>query len=333
MREPNARGKACPLKAFAAAGSARRRFLQQAAAGALLAGLSPLGSLCAAASRLDAGAPSATALGAARHRAAHQILDYPRVLDDPYALRMLGPGGEHALRGELVQRQLAVSRGFRAAIVLRSRFADDAFAAAVRRGVHQHVVLGAGLDTFAWRNPYPEGLLRIFEVDHPATQVWKRAQLREMDLGVPGSLSFAPVDFERESLAEGLARAGFRRDRPAFFSWLGVAVYLSEAAVMQTLGFVASLAPQSEIVFDFSLPASALDERQRLVRAQAAAGVARLGEPWKTFFEPAALGEKLRSIGFAQAQALSPAQANRRYFDGRSDGLQAGSAHLMAARV
>jgi methyltransferase (TIGR00027 family) len=199
--------------------------------------------------------------------------------------------------------------------------------------VYQYVVLGAGLDTFAYRNAYPENLLRIFEVDHPATQAWKRARLGEMNIPLPHSLRFVPVDFERQSLSAELARAGFRRDRPAFFSWLGVVVYLSEAAVMDTLGYVASLAPASEVVFEFSLPASALDERRQRSRAASAAYAAQLGEPWKTFFEPAALIERLQAMGYAQTTLLAPADANRRYFAGRADGLRAGGVHLMAASV
>jgi methyltransferase (TIGR00027 family) len=314
-------------------GIGRRGFLKCAAAGAMWSGLTPLGGSASAASRMDAGAPSETALGAAKQRAAHQILEYPFILHDPYALRMLGRGGETALRAVLPQYQLPAARSMRAAIVLRSRYADDRFSDAVRRGARQYVVLGAGLDTFAYRNQYPDNLLKIFEVDHPATQTWKRARLGEMDIAVPPSLAFAPVDFERESLADGLARAGFRCDRPAFFSWLGVAVYLSEAAVMDTLRYVASLAPKSEVVFDFSVPASSLDERRQRSREASAAHAAKLGEPWITFFEPPALTARLQATGFAETALLSPRDANRRYFDGRTDGFRVGGVHVMAARV
>ena len=316
-------------------GNGRRDFLTRIAAGASLAGLAQLGvaGTAWAATRMDAGAPSETALGAAKLRAVHQILEYPRILHDPFALPILGPGGEAELRAVLAQYQLPFPRGMRAAMVLRSRYADDRFYAATRRGVRQYVVLGAGLDTFAYRNQYPDHMLQVFEIDHPATQAWKRARLREMHIPVPVSLRFAPVDFERQSLAEELSRAGFRRDRPAFFSWLGVSMYLTEGAVMATLRFVASLAPGSEIVFDFTVPASSRSPAGQAARAAAAAYVAKLGEPWITFFEPPALIERLQKSGFGQTEFLAPAEANRRYFAGRSDGFRAAGSHLMAALV
>ena len=312
--------------------SDRRAFLMQVAAGMAGAGLASATRGAFAAGRMDAGEPSATALGTAQSRAAHQILEYPRILDDPFALPMLGPGGEAELRAALPRYQLPGPRSMRAHVVLRSRYADDRFGDAVQRGVRQYVVLGAGLDTFAYRNQYPEYLLRVFEIDHPATQAWKRARLRAMGIAIPRSLTFAPVNFERESLADALARAGFRRERPAFFSWLGVTMYLSDAAVTQTLRYVASVAPGSEIVFDFGIPPSAMNEVQQRRRGIAAQRVAKLGEPWISHFEPAELVERLRKLGFSEATHFGPAEANRRYFAGRTDGFRAGG-HLIAALV
>jgi methyltransferase (TIGR00027 family) len=282
---------------------------------------------------MDTGAPSATALGAARLRAVHQILEYPRVLHDPYAIRILGPGAETELRAELAKYQESRTRGLRAGMVLRSRYSDDRFHAALARGVRQYVVLGAGLDTFAWRNFYPEHLLRIFEIDHPATQAWKRARLAEMGMAVPQALTFAPVDFERESLSDGLARAGFRADQPAFFSWLGVAIYLSEEAIMQTLRTITAGVPESEVVFDFTLPSSNLSKWARRRRAESAAAVARLGEPWVTFFTPEAIAARLREAGFSAITVLGPKDANRLYFAARSDGFEVRGSHQAAAIV
>lgn len=306
----------------------RRDFLVQVAAGAACAGLSSTSGKAFAAARMDAGEPSATALSVAKMRAVHQILEYPHILFDPFALPILGPGGEAELRAVLPWYQLPRARSQRANVVLRSRYADDRFREAVRRGVYQYVVLGAGLDTFAYRNQYPEQMLRVFEIDHPATQAWKRARLRQMGIAVPRSLTFAPVDFERESLGHGLARAGFRRECPAFFSWLGVTMYLSEAAVMETLRTIAAAAPRSEVVFDFVIARSTLSKEQQWRRAQ----LARLGEPWITFFEPAELVLRLRKLGFSETAFLGPQEANRRYFAGRTDGFRAGT-HLMAALV
>src|SRR6478752_8327811 len=172
------------------------------------------------------GQPSSTARGAAAYRAIHQRYEGAAIFRDPFALQIL----DEATRATLDEIVADPSRrGMRLFIVSRSRFSEDALAAGVARGTRQVVVLGAGLDTFALRNPFPD--VRVFEVDFPATQAWKRERLREAGLSVPDTLTFAPVDFERESLGDGLARAGFRNDRPAFFQWLGVTPYLTREAI------------------------------------------------------------------------------------------------------
>jgi methyltransferase (TIGR00027 family) len=321
------------MKPMRSRGVDRRGFLFRLAAGAGSAGLAQFGvsSTVLAAARMDSGAPSETALGAAKLRAVHQILEYPRVLHDPFALPILGLHGEAELRAALPQYQQPFPRAMRASMVLRSRYADDRFYAATRRGVRQYVVLGAGLDTFAYRNQYPEAMLKVYEVDHPATQAWKRSRLREMGISIPASLRFAPVDFERQSLGEELARAGFRRDQPAFFSWLGVSMYLTEPAVMQTLRYIASLAPSSEVVFDYMVPAHTLARQSS--RSAAAAYVAKLGEPWITFFEPRELAERLKAAGFAQNTLFGAQDANLAYFSGRTDGFRVNGSHLAAALV
>jgi methyltransferase (TIGR00027 family) len=196
--------------------------------------------------------------------------------------------------------------------------------------VHQYVILGAGLDTFAYRNPHPG--LRVFEVDHPATQSWKRARLDEAGITPPDSLIFAGVDFEKEALAGGLRRAGFRADERAFFSLLGVTIYLTEDAVMGTLKLVASLPPGSEIVFDYALPSAALSESERARREVLASRVGAIGEPWITYFDPPSLASAIRQLGFTHVEDLGPGEANDRYFKDRADGLRVGrSAHLMKA--
>ena len=171
---------------------------------------------------LVAGEPSRTARGAALQRAAHQILETPHVFDDPLALRIFGAEGVAWLGRNLENYRSAASRSMRAFLVVRSRYAEDELARAYARGVRQYVVLGAGLDTFAYRNPHRR--LKVFEVDHPSTQAWKRSRLQEQSIDIPRSLTFAPVDFETQTLASGLRAAGFRADRPAFFSWLGVTI-------------------------------------------------------------------------------------------------------------
>jgi methyltransferase (TIGR00027 family) len=174
-------------------------------------------------------------------RAAHQLLDDPKVFDDPVALRIIGKESASKLQADLHHVEaMPLSPYLRAFVAARSRYAEDELAAIVRRGVRQYVILGAGLDTFAYRNPYPEGVLHVFEVDHPTTQTWKRARLEEIGIALPGDLTFALVDFETQTLAEGLHSAGYDPGKRTFFSWLGVTEYLTTETVMAALRFIAS---------------------------------------------------------------------------------------------
>lgn len=280
------------------------------------------------------GQPSHTAQRVALRRAAHQLLDDPRVFDDPIALRIVGAESAAALRaapGSGVESRLAPY--LRASMAARSRYAEDQLALAVGRGVTQYVILGAGLDTFAYRNPHGD-VLRVFEVDHPATQTWKRARLAEAGIPLPRRLTFAPVDFERQSLADGLRAAAYDPERPAFFAWLGVTPYLTEAAVWQTLGWIAAAVPGSGVVFDYALAPHLLDVTRRRAFDLLAAHVAAAGEPWQTFFEPAGMQRELVAKGFTRIEDLGPDEVNARYFAGRTDGLRVGSlARLVCALV
>jgi len=281
---------------------------------------------------LEGGAPSLTARGAALQRAAHQLLEEPRIFDDPLALRILGAERVAWLGRNLDRYRRAGARAMRAFLVMRSRYAEDELARAVARGVRQYVVLGAGLDTFAYRNPHRR--LRVFEVDHPATQAWKRIQLKEQFIDVPPSLKFAPVDFERQTLAEGLKAAGFRTDQAAFFSWLGVVVYLSEAAVAETLHYVAARPRGSQLIFDFAPPEDSLSEPERTRRAASAARAAKKGEPWINFQDPGPLAARLRDAGFSSARSLGKEEMNENYFKDRVDGFRLyGSGWMMNAGV
>jgi methyltransferase (TIGR00027 family) len=260
------------------------------------------------------------------------VLESPRVFDDPLALRIFGAEGVRWLGHNLERYRTAASRGMRAFLAVRSRYAEDRLAEAYRRGTRQYVVLGAGLDTFAYRNPHRR--LRVFEVDFPATQKWKREMLAREDIAIPRSLTFAPVDFERQTLEQGLKAAGFRADRPAFFSWLGVTIYLSRDAIRETLAKIARGTRGSEIVFDFSAPPEAMGAAERRLHARRAALVARAGEPWVSYFEPGALASGLRTAGYGSALALDASALNERYFSGRADGFRlSGSGWMMAAHV
>jgi len=278
---------------------------------------------------LAEGKPSRTAQATANLRAAHQLLDQPKIFDDPLALRIIGAQAEAAVRGNLGRGSLATFRPF---VAVRSRYAEDELARAVQRGVRQYVILGAGLDTFAYRNPYPASRLRVFEVDHPATQAWKRARLQDAGIAVPESLTFASIDFETQTLAGGLRQAGFKADEPAFFSMLGVIVYLTRDAAMGTLRFVASLPSGSDIVFDYAMPPSALGEGDRKVHDDTTRPLVTRGEPWLSYFTPPTLAADLRGVGFTRVEDLGPDEIHDRYFKGRTDGLRLnGIARLVKA--
>jgi methyltransferase (TIGR00027 family) len=275
--------------------------------------------------------PSRTAMRVALRRAAHQLFDRPLVFDDPLALAIIGSTAAAALRNDPDAEHGRFARSLRAFMAVRSRIAEDALARAVCRGATQYVVLGAGLDTFAYRNPYPA--LRVFEVDYPATQEWKRRMLGEASIAIPSSLTFAPVDFERQTLAGGLALAGFDAHAPSFFSWLGVTMYLSDEAIASTLALVASTPDGGGLAFDYAVPRSSLGFMERLAFDAVARRVEAAGEPFRTFFDPAELRARLAQLGFTAIEDLGGDELNARYFSSRVDGLRVGGrlAHVMAA--
>lgn len=245
-------------------------------------------------------------------RAVHAVADgMPRVLDDPISARLVDRAAlDRALDGDNPG-----ARALRAHVVLRSRFAEERLEAAVRRGVQQCVILGAGFDTFAYRQPQWAHALRVFEVDHPASQRAKHDRLAAAGIAIPDNVTFVAINFKHTSLADGFAASDFDTDRPAFFSWLGVMMYLDEGAIDAVLRYVAARPAGSELAFSF---ASADPAASRAAEERATA----LGEPWLTRFEPAALEVKLRAHGFGSVALLQPADA-RGYFGERSDLLRA----------
>ena len=276
---------------------------------------------------------SATAQGTAMHRAAHQLLDHPAIFPDPLALRIIGKEAEMALRGGKSRHILPGATGLRAFLAVRSRFTEDCLGEAMARGSGQYVLLGAGLDTFAYRDAHDPARLRIFEVDRPATQEWKRGRLRDADIAVPGSVFYAPVDFERETIADGLARAGFDFATPSFFAWLGVVPYLTRDAVMDTLRFVAEKnCRSSEIVFDYPEPANTMGPAQRRAMRMLAARVSAVGEPFQTAFEPGEIKDALLACGFSRIEDMDTTALNARYCSARHDAFALrGTAHIVRA--
>jgi methyltransferase (TIGR00027 family) len=257
-------------------------------------------------------------------RAAHQLLDdEPKIFRDPCALGVTDGASRTEIEGRSSELLTPACKLLRSAIVLRSRYAEDELARAVEKGVEQYVLLGAGLDTFALRQPAHAASLRIFEVDQPATQRWKLQRLRSLGAKLPGNLAHVPVDLQLNALDEPLREAGFDRRKPAFFSWLGVTQYLDERAIQSTLRYIAGLAPGSGIAFSFNPPEDELDGLDLGEARAAAARAAAVGEPWRTRPTVAFLVNRLRTLGFRHIEHLHPAHAERLYFNDRKDGLRA----------
>lgn len=276
---------------------------------------------------MQVGEPSRTARAAAFHRAAHQVLEQGRIFADPLALRILGEDASVIARD--ADKHVA-GRAIRTFIAARSRFAEDALAAAYERGVRQLVVLGAGLDTYAYRGALRDRL-RIWEVDHPATQAWKRQRLADAGIPVPPALIFAPVDFERETLAQGLAAAGFDSRVASFFTWLGVVPYLTEVAVWSTLSFIASLTGGAQVVFDYADSPDSLTPEMRIAHERRAARVAAAGEVFRSYFERESLRVGLMGRGFREVEDLAPPQIAARYFPGRAASMPDKGGHVVRA--
>jgi methyltransferase (TIGR00027 family) len=277
---------------------------------------------------MRAGQPSFTARGAAAYRAFHQTHEGAVIFKDPFAVKILDDETRASVDQIVADSPLRPLRLF---IVARSRFSEDALAASVARGVRQVVVLGAGLDTFALRNPFAEQGVRVFEVDYPSTQAWKRERLSQAGVALPASLTFAPVDFERQGLAEGLAHAGFDRDRPAFFQWLGVVMYLTLEAISSTLDYVASI-PLSAVVFDYTEPFENHEPERRANLMGTAERAAARGEPWLSSFNPAELAALLRDKGFSDIEDLGIAELINRFSPVLGEGIRGGpGGHVMRA--
>jgi methyltransferase (TIGR00027 family) len=273
--------------------------------------------------------PSRTALMIARQRAAHQVLDHGSILNDPFAMKILREDEKDVLQFANKHPLASIGRLFTTA---RSRIAEDALAGAADRGVRQIVILGAGLDTFALRNPHGARQIRIYEVDHPLTQAWKRQRLAEAQIALPPRLIFVPVDFEREDVGEKLVAAGLQQTSPAFFTWLGVVPYLSEDAIGRTLDYMSSI-HNSEVVFDYMEPPEAFSEELRRLEEQRSEQLKKIGECSDSRFEPAGMKAILCSHGFCDIEDIGFQEIAAR-FGGTVHGLAPGHAgvHVVHAK-
>ncbi len=288
---------------------------------------------------MQTGQYSKTALAAAFYRAQHHLHDEPKLLDDPYAHRLLTPAEMAAFEDRRTRDGLeaglppgdphaVLARALRlttpASLVLaRARYSEDRLAMAVDRGVSQYVLIGAGLDTFAFRRADVRDRVQVFELDHPRSQAFKRARLAAAGLTDPPNLHFGVVDFERESVADALGRLPFRAEQPAIFSWLGVTMYLTRVAIDDTWRAVRTVAASgSELIFDFIHPqalSGAGSERGRKTLERARA----VGEPIITGLDPTTLEADLQATGWTLIEQLDPPEIQRRYLDTRTDGYRA----------
>ena len=265
---------------------------------------------------MQIGRASRTALRVAIRRAAHQVIDRPRVLEDPIAVRIIGTGYDR----DMERAMHHVARDFRLYMSVRSRYAEDRLAQQVAEGVQQYVILGAGLDTFAYRNPFPA--LCVFEVDYPATQQWKRELLAEAGIAIPPNLAFIALDLEHKSLAESLLEAGFNPAEPAFFGWLGVVPYLTLDAFRATLATIGRLPAGTAVSFDYAFPPETLSPKRRQVFDTLSKRVAAAGEPLQLFFTPEDLEKEAHAAGFSRIEEFDTDHMNDAYFNDRADGLK-----------
>lgn len=274
--------------------------------------------------------PSKTARGAAGYRAAHQTIDRAAVFCDPFARLILEP---EALAEADERAREPASRNTRLFMAARSRFADDCLASEVANGLRQVVVLGAGLDTFGLRNPYRDLGLKVFEVDAPTTQAWKRERLDVAKLRQPDELVWVPVDFETDDLMQKLSDTGFHEDRPAFYIWLGVTPYLRHETVFSLLDLLAK-SQNASIVFDYSEPIENYPPERRQAITAMAERVAAAGEPWVTLLDPSEVHSRLAAMGYAFIEDLGPGDVAARYYGHGHEASRGGTGpHLVHARV
>jgi methyltransferase (TIGR00027 family) len=272
---------------------------------------------------------SRTALNVARQRAAHQVLDHGSILCDPFAMKILPEDEKDVLEFANQHPLGSIGRLFTTA---RSRIAEDAFSRAVERGIRQVVILGAGLDTFALRNPHGARQIRIYEVDHPATQAWKRQRLAEAQIALPPALILVPVDFERDDVGEKLVAAGFQQSSPAFFTWLGVVPYLTQEAIGRTLDYMSSI-QHSEVVFDYLEPPEGSSDEVKQLETERTEQLKKIDERWVSRFEPSGIAAILRSHGFCSIEDINFEEIASRF--GRAvQGLAPGhaGAHVVHAK-
>jgi methyltransferase (TIGR00027 family) len=273
---------------------------------------------------MEVGSPSRTAIRTAIHRAAHFLIDDPpKILADLFARAFAGFSSDNEFLAVVDSYALPDFAAHRAMFALRNRYAEDQLTAAVASGTAQYVILGAGLDSFAYRCPDALRGLQIFEVDHPSSQAWKRARLAELGMEAPPTLRYVSIDFECETLTARLDAGGVDRKAKAFFSWLGVTQYLSRDAVLKALREIVSASVAgSEVVATFVVPTSILNRAESELLAAISERAASIGERWLSLFEPREMIALMEQAGFVDVCCFGPEDAARTYLAGRRDGLR-----------
>ena len=275
--------------------------------------------------RKRAKSKSATAVLSATIRAAHLRFHDSPVFEDSYALQMLPPfwravGSYRPLKWLVGDVVLGVYRPVYPSVVLRARYSEDQLLEAIGEGAGQYVILGAGFDTFSLRHRELADRVRIFEVDHPATQAVKRQRILKANGRMPSNLTLVAVDFEKDRLDGALVKAGFSSRTPAFFSWLGVTYYLTQEAIRDTLDRISAIsAPGSRIVFDWKIAKRMMSAEWKRLAERMERFAARLGEPMLTYFTPHALREMMAGHGYTEVEMIAPEEQRRRYLGGRTD--------------
>ncbi|MGE3611420.1 MAG: class I SAM-dependent methyltransferase [Bacteriovoracaceae bacterium] len=264
--------------------------------------------------------PDHTAIRVALWRAMHVQCDSsPYVFEDELGLKLANPDENWRQRGDMHPQG---TRGYRASIVGRARFIEDLLEEKINHGTYQYVILGAGLDTFVQRRPTLASKIKVYEIDEPQTQNWKKNRLHELGFNIPDYLKFVPVDFEAgESWLDKLKEAGLKLEEPVYVVSTGVAMYLTKEANMDTFKKIASLAPGSTLAMTFMLPPRLVEVQDRVAYEMVMERAAAAGTPFLSLFEPNEVLTMAKEAGFSEVRHVSRHDVIKKYFEGRADGL------------
>ena len=280
----------------------------------------------------DEKAPGYTATLAAVGRAVHAESESPLVADH-LALGLAGEAGATLMAQMTSQLPEASRQSFGLAFAIRTRFVEDAIAAAIQEGIGQYVILGAGLDSFAYRRPELSQRLKIFEVDRAASQAWKRSRLEKMGIAIPVSVAFIPLDHETDDLRAALVDAGFDPTAPAMVSAIALTQYLAQPAIERILELVASFAARSRLMVTYVVPAGELSEMAAAGLAWTMSQAEEHGESFLSMFRPVEFDELLRRSGFSRVEEVGPRELIQTYLAGRPDAQLTGIERLATAWV